>query len=102
MPPNIVDGLIIGVGAGLTTALILGAWRLFSRWRDRGEQISYIRDLVAKQAEAMLTANHLPPPPEVGGEPIHADFIRYAIFCRLQSDLEIAISSRTTALTYFG
>ena len=97
---NIEEGLIIGVGAGLTTAIMLGIWHLLIWCWHRREQIPYIRDLIAKQAEAMLTANDLPPPPEVGGEPIHADFIRYAIFRRLQSDLEIAISSRATALKY--
>ena len=71
---NIEEGLIIGVGAGLTTAIMLGIGRLLIWCWHRREQIPYIRDLIAKQAEAMLTANDLPPPPEVGGEPIHADF----------------------------
>ena len=97
--PNIVGGLIIGVGVGVTTAIILGTWRLLIWYLDRGEQIPYIRDLIAGQVDAILTTNDLPPP-EPGGKPVHADRIRYAIFRRLQSDLEIAISSRATALKY--
>ena len=96
---NIVEGLFIGVGVGLTTAIILAALRLLFWYRERVEQIPYIRDLIAAQAKALLTANDVPHPVP-GVEPVHADFIRYAIFRRLQSDLEIAISSRATALKY--
>ena len=96
---NIVEGFLIGVGAGVTTALILGAWRLFSRWRDRSEQIPYIRNLIAGPVKTILTANDLPHP-KPGENPIHADFVRYVIFRKLQSDLDVAISSRATALKY--
>ena len=96
---EIVKGLIIGVGAGVTTAVILGVWRWFIRFRDRREQIPYIRDLIASQMERILSATDLPPPAP-GQEPVPADCVRFVFFRQLQSALLVALSSRATALTY--
>ena len=96
---KIAEGLIIGVGAGLTTAIMLGIGHLLIRYLQRREQTTYIRNLIAEQAKAILTADDLPHP-EPGGNPIPADCVRYVIFRKLQSDLEVAISSRATALKY--
>ena len=96
---NIEEGLIIGVGAGLTTAIMLGIGRLLIWCWHRREQIPYIRKLIAGPANTILTANDLPHP-EPGGNSIPADCVRYVLFRKLQSDLEVAISSRATALKY--
>ena len=96
---DIAKGLIIGVGAGVTTAAILGVWRWFIRFRDRRDQIPYIRDLIMMQAERILRANDLPPPAP-GEASVPADRIRYVFFRELQSALLVAHSSRATALTY--
>ena len=96
---NIVEGLIIGVGAGLTTAITLGLGRLLIWCWHRREQKTYIRNLIAGPVKTILTADDLPPP-EPGGNPVPADCVRYVIFRKLQSDLEVAISSRATALKY--
>lgn len=61
--PEIVEGLIVGVGAGTTVAVILETWRWLARIRDRGEQISFIRELVADKMRDILTARDLPPLP---------------------------------------
>ena len=96
---SMMQGLIIGVGAGLTTAVILGLWRLFIRCLDRCEQIPYIRNLITMQTERILSATDRPHP-EPGKEPIPADRLRFVFFCELQSALLVALSSRATALTY--
>lgn len=96
---EITRGLIIGVGAGVTTAAILGLWRLVIRFIDRREQIPYIRNLIATQMERILSATDLPPPtPEQ--EPVPADCVRFVFFRELQSALLVALSSRATALSY--
>ena len=96
---DIVEGLIIGVGAGVTTAAILGIWRLFIRFRDRREQIPYIRNLITTQIDRILSATDLPSPTS-GQESIPANSIRFVFFRELQSALLVALSSRATALTY--
>ena len=96
---NIVEGLIIGVGAGVTTAVILGVWRWRIRFKDRREQITYIRDLVTDQIERTLSATDLPPPAP-GENPVSAGSVRYALFRNFQIDLQVALSSRATSLTY--
>ena len=96
---EIVKGLVIGVGAGVTTAAILGAWHWLIRFRDRREQIPYIRDLIAGQREKILSATDLSPV-KAGGEPVPADCLRFVFFRELQSALLVALSSRATALTY--
>ena len=96
---NIVEGLIIGVGAGVTTAIMLWIGQLLFWWWQRREQKTYIRNLIAEQVKTILTANDLPHP-KPGENPIPADCFRYVIFRELQSDLEVAISSRATALKY--
>lgn len=96
---QIIEGLIIGVGAGVTTAAILGVWRLLIRYRDRQEQIPYIRNLIANQMERILTATDLPSlTPEDKGIP--KDRVRFAMVRKLQDDLLVALSWRATALTY--
>ena len=96
---EIAKGLVIGVGAGVTTAAILGAWSWLIRIRDRREQIPYIRDLIASQREKILSATDLPPF-KPGGEPLPADCLRFVFFRELQSALLVALSSRATALSY--
>ena len=96
---NIEEGLIIGVGAGLTTAIMLGIGRLLIWCWHRREQIPYIRNLIAGPVKTILTADDLPHP-KPGENLIPADCVRYVIFRKLQSDLEVAISSRATALKY--
>ncbi|MCY4513556.1 MAG: hypothetical protein OXC69_00225 [Candidatus Tectomicrobia bacterium] len=96
---GIAEGLLIGVGAGVTTAAILGMWHLLVRWVKRREQIPYIRDLIATQRERILSATDRPHP-EPGQDLIPADHLRFAFFRELQSALLVALSSRATALTY--
>jgi hypothetical protein len=96
---NIVEGLVIGVGAGVTTAITLGIWHLLIWCWQRREQKTYIRNLIAGPVKTILTADDLPHP-KPGENPIPADCYRYVIFRKLQSDLDVAISSRATALKY--
>ena len=96
---EIVKGLIVGVGASLTASAILGFRHWFIRYRDRREQIPYIRDIIASQRVKILSAIDLPPP-SPGGDPIPADGLRFVYFRELQSALLVALSSRATALTY--
>ena len=95
---DIAKGLLIGVGAGLTTTLILGMYRWFSRRQDRREQITYVREFIDIQIRRILDATDLPPPK--GQEPIPADCVRFVYFRELQSELQVALSTRVTALTY--
>lgn len=96
---DIAKGLIIGVGAGVTTAAILGARRWWIRRRERREQIPYIRNLIAMQAERILSATDLSPPaPDKA--PVPADRVRFVFFRELQSALLTVLSSRASALSY--
>ena len=52
-----------------------------------------------RPVKTILTANDKPHP-KPGENPIPADCYRYVIFRKLQSDLDVAISSRATALKY--
>ncbi len=97
--PEIVEGLIVGVGAGITVALILEARRRLARRLDRREQISFIRELVADKMRDILTARELPPPPG-GHGPVPADHVRFAHFCELRDALDVALTSRVEAPGY--
>ena len=96
---EIWKGLFIGVGAGVTTAAILGLWRWFIRFLDRREQITYIRDLIASQMERITSAIDVPPS-QPGGEPIPADRVRFVYFREFQTVLPVVLTWRATALTY--
>lgn len=96
---GVAEGLIIGVGSGLTTTLIVGSWRLHARSRDRRKQMGFIRNLVASKFEQILSATDLPPP-EPGEPPPSADNVRFGFIRELQSRLQVALSSRATELTY--
>lgn len=74
-----IKGLVIGVGAVVTTAIILGVYRWLLRCRDRREQIPYIRDLISNQMTKILSANDVPPR-ESGMKPIPADCVRFIFF----------------------
>ena len=95
---EIAKGLLIGVGAGLTTTLILGMYRFCSRRQDRSEQITYIREFIDTEIRRILDATDLATPE--GREPITADRLRFVYFRVLQSELKVALSTRVTALTY--
>ena len=91
---EIIEGLVIGVGAGVTTAAILGVYRWLIRYLDRRDQIPYICDLISNQMEKILSVA------EPGMGQIPADCVRFAYFRELQSSLLVALSSRATALHY--
>ena len=96
---EIIKGVAIGVGGGVTTAGLLGLWRGFVKYRDRREQISYIRSLIADHRQKIIAVYEATnTTPEEGLTDI--DVIRFARFQTLQSDLRTALSSRSTALTY--
>ena len=95
---DVAKGLLIGVGAGLTTTLILGMYRWLSRYQDRREQITYIREFIDTEIRRILDATDLARPE--GQEPITADRLRFVYFRVLQSELQVALSTRVTALTY--
>ena len=96
---EIVQGLFIGIGAGVTTSIILGIGHLFVRLRDRHEQISYIRDLIVTKAELMFSATDIEVP-HVKEKPIPGDLVRFTYFRDLRSSLLVALSSRATTLSY--
>ena len=96
---DVAKGLLIGVGAGLTTTLILGMYRWVSRFQDRREQITYIRELIDTEIRRILDATDLSTIIGPIG-PITADRLRFVYFRALQSELKVALSTRVTALTY--
>ena len=95
---DVTEGLIIGVGAGLTTTFILGMYHWFSRFLKRREQITYIREFIDTQIRLILDAIDVPPSEILGLIP--AGHVRFVYFSELQSELQVALSTRVTALTY--
>ena len=96
---EILNGLIIGIGAGISTTVIIGIYHWFTKYRNRREQISYIRNLMSTQIKRILTATDLPPYAS-GKESIPADCVRFVYFREFESAFLVALSSRTTELTY--
>ena len=96
---EILNGLIIGIGAGITTTVIIGIYHWFIKYRNRQEQISHIRNFIEPQIERILTATDIPPHAS-GRKPIPADCVRFVYFRELESTFHVALSSRVTALTY--
>ena len=101
---TIATGVGIGVGVGVTTALILGIYRWVVRYRDRREQISYIREVIVTNLERILSAGREMPSEAIevpdSKMKITADHIRFPLFRALEDELKVALSYRATALTY--
>ena len=93
-----IEGLLIGVGAGLTTTLLLSMYQLFRRYQDRREQITYLRELIDTHIRLMLDAIDVQSTAELIVRT--AAHMRFAHFGALQSELQVALSTRVTALTY--
>ena len=94
----IANGLIIGVGAGVTTTILVGLWRAFTLYGEQREQIAYIRKIIIESNKKIwsdLKIEDLP-----SGEKVHPDMLRYVMYRELQTRLEVAISSRSNALSY--
>ena len=96
---EIIEGLVIGVGAGVTTAVILGVYRWLIRLSDRREQISYIRDLIVDHRKRIFSATDKLPDAH-DEQLIPADIFRFAYIRDFESALRVALSSRATALNY--
>ena len=79
---EILNGLIIGIGAGITTTVIIGIYHWFIKYRNRQEQISHIRNFIEPQIERILTATDIPPHAS-GRKPIPADCVRFVYFREL-------------------
>ena len=99
MWPEIWKGLIVGVGAGVTTAIILGSLRWLFRMLDRRNQITYLRDLILNHRENILSEGDMPIA-NSAGRVVSGDLWRFMKFRELQSGLKAAVSTRTSALTY--
>ena len=101
---TIATGVGIGVGVGVTTALILGVYRWVVRYRDRREQMNYIREVVVTNLERILSAGREMPSEAIevpdSKMRITADHIRFPLFRALEDELEVTLSYRATALTY--
>ena len=97
---KITEGLIIGVGAGISTTILLGAWRMFVKWGQRREQIAVIREDILKHSKKIFSAIDIPGPPDSNIEIVPADMSRFANYRNLETALEVAFSSRSNALSY--
>lgn len=67
-------------------------------WQRR-EQIAYLRETIARETKLILNASDIPPlgPNE---ESVSADTIRFAYTRNFKREIQVILSSRTTALTY--
>ena len=99
IPQEIIDGLIIGVGAGVTTSAILGTWRWIVRWSDRREQIRYFRDLITASKEPILSTKDFQPSAQ-NQKSTTVDHARLALYNALNDDIQTAIKYRASSLTY--
>lgn len=96
---DVMQGLAIGVGAGVTTSAIIGVWHWVGKAIARHEQVSYIREIITSYANDIFSATDLPhPKPEMG--PISADTVIFLHYTTLQKNLQVALSYRASALNY--
>ena len=94
-----IEGLIIGVGVGITTSVVLSAYHFYSKLLRRREQILFVRRFVASHMNLILNVEDLPPP-ETGKSKIPADQVRYVFLRQFQDDFRSIVSYRTTELSY--
>lgn len=90
----VARGLLIGVGVGITNALILGAYQRWKRYRTRREEIRYIRRFLKEFFERN---GNVTPPVHAGDAPT-ADQFRFALVRRDAAELDVAIGHRTSGL----
>ena len=96
---DIGQGIVIGVSAGIVTSIILGICSWLIRWRDRREQVRYVRHLVVRHMRTMVSAARLPPP-ERGKDSVPADLVRFAHFRVFEAEIDAAVAHRTSTLSY--
>ena len=97
---DVMQGLVIGVGAGVTTSVIIGAWHWVGKVIARREQTSYIRKIITSYANDIFSATDLPPPPEPGMGPIPVEAVIFLHYNTFQKTLQVALSYRASALNY--
>lgn len=94
-----MQGLVIGVGAGVTTSAVIGAWHWLGKAIARREQVSFIRKIITNYANDIFSATELPPP-EPGMDPIAVEVVIFLHYTTFQNTLQVALSYRASALNY--
>ncbi|MDE0342637.1 MAG: hypothetical protein OXK82_05605 [Deltaproteobacteria bacterium] len=96
---EIAWGLLVGVGAGVTSSVILGGYHWIREQRKRQDQVKYIRDCIMEsffQISSDIVEREYPgrPPLTEPGQ------LRPELFGELLGNLEEAVLYRATALDY--
>ena len=96
---EILHGLLIGVGVGLTTTSILGLRDRYIARKERREQIEYIKNTITDGCESLLNISLKDVDIEQDPYDIVGAF-RYFYFDNFIHKLKVVLTTRTTRLTY--
>ncbi|MCY3726506.1 MAG: hypothetical protein OXF95_07720 [Rhodobacteraceae bacterium] len=94
---SIFEGLVIGTGAGLTTAILIGLYSFTVNKYKRREQIGFIRNIVNRKMQEIISVQELEAPDK---SRINPGTIRYAIYQSFQRELHTLFLHRSTKLKY--
>lgn len=96
---ELVAGLVIGVGSGLTTTLIIGTWHQVVKWRERREQMEFLQSLITTSLERILHASEITTIVP-GKEEISGDAVRYIYFSDFYHAITVSLNFRAGRLNY--
>lgn len=88
--------LLEGIVIGITISLIVGGYNLFSKYRNKREQINHIKEVVSQGLQKIRNVESI----NFKGNQISAGQIRLVIFDEILRDLESTLSYRSNYLDY--
>ncbi|CAI8039929.1 hypothetical protein GBAR_LOCUS22267 [Geodia barretti] len=105
---NVITGVIAGVSAGVILAIIVEARRYVDFKMKRRGQIRYIRRIVEKSQELILSAQAIPPtdsarndsPAELPRMEFPLDMVRGAYFVEMYREIAKTLEGRADTLTF--
>ena len=105
---NVITGIIAGVSAGVILAILVEAKRYVDFKMKRRGQIRYIRQIVEKSQELILSAQAIPPtdraredfPAELPRMEFPLDMVRGAYFGEMYREIVKTLEGRADTLTF--
>ena len=105
---NVITGIIAGVSAGVILAILVESKRYVDFKMKRRRQIRYIRQIVEKFQELILSAQAVPPtgivrddfPAELRGKELPLNMVRGAYFAGTYREIVETLEGRADTLTF--